>query len=65
MTPLSFGEAAERLCGAAAMLLGWRPADFWESTPAELQTAFRGVEAAPGGLDAETLNELRRRFPDR
>ncbi len=60
----TFGEAAERLCGAAAMLLGWRPAEFWDATPAELQSGFWGAEAAPQCVDAETLNALRRRFPD-
>ena len=30
--------AARRLAGAAAQLLGWRPDDFWDATPAELAT---------------------------
>lgn len=54
------GEQAARLCGAAVQLLGWRPAEFWEATPAELATALQ----ADGALvEPETLAELMRRFP--
>src|SRR5690348_17070174 len=31
-----FGEAAAAMCGIATKLLGWRPDDFWNSTPIEL-----------------------------
>jgi hypothetical protein len=57
----SFGEVAARLCGTAAMLLGWRPDEFWNSTPAELALALQ-----PAGEPAEltTIEELRARFPD-
>ena len=35
----TFAEAAAR-CGAlAAQVLGWRPAEFWSATPAELAMA--------------------------
>ena len=56
----AFGEGAARLCGAAAQLLGWRPAEFWAATPAELAMALQ-----TGGLSAEpeSLAELMRRFP--
>lgn len=36
----TFGEAAARWCGLAARLLGWRPAEFWSATPAELAMAL-------------------------
>ena len=58
-----FGDAAARLCGAASLLLGWRPDEFWNSTPAELALALQ----APAAADAPkqtTIDELRRRFPD-
>jgi len=42
----NFGEAAARWCGLAARLLGWRPAEFWSATPAELAMAL----SAPGDL---------------
>jgi uncharacterized phage protein (TIGR02216 family) len=57
-----FGEAAARLCSASSMLLGWRPDEFWNATPAELAAALRvPVEAAP---DSAAIEELRKRFPD-
>lgn len=31
-----FGPDALRLSALAAQLLGWRPAEFWAATPAEL-----------------------------
>lgn len=58
-----FGEAAVRLTGAASLLLGWRPEDFWNATPAELATALNGV-AASEPVDGDTIEALRRRFPD-
>jgi uncharacterized phage protein (TIGR02216 family) len=62
MSP-SFGDCAARLSSAASLLLGWRPNEFWDATPAELTLAMtfaRAVEAP----DAKTLEALRRRFPD-
>ena len=41
----SFGAAALRLSGAASRRLGWRPDDFWNATPAELNAAL----AMPAG----------------
>ncbi|MEO7750891.1 MAG: phage tail assembly chaperone [Sphingomicrobium sp.] len=55
-----FGEGASTLCNAASVLLGWRPAEFWNATPAELALAL----IAPGGSEGMTLEELKRRFPD-
>ena len=46
------------------MLLGWRPADFWEATPAELATVLGHAVTQPDAPDAVTIDELRRRFPD-
>jgi hypothetical protein len=42
----SFGRAALRLCGVAARSLGWRPAEFWAATPAELAAALAPSDAA-------------------
>jgi hypothetical protein len=36
-----FGDAAARCCSLAAQMLGWRPAEFWSATPAELAMALR------------------------
>jgi hypothetical protein len=59
-----FGDAAARLCGAAAMLLGWRPHEFWEATPAELALALRSPELVAEAPDLQTIADLQRRFPD-
>ncbi len=58
-----FGHRARRLSGAAAMLLGWRPGEFWEATPVELSAAL-GPAGDAGAPDAEWMAELMRRFPD-
>jgi hypothetical protein len=58
-----FGEAAARLSAAATLLLGWRPTEFWDATPAELALALQGPTAADGP-DVATLEALRLRFPD-
>lgn len=60
-----FTENATLLCGQTALLLGWRPSDFWDSTPAELQHILAAMvpqNTAP--LDAVTINKLREQFPD-
>ena len=40
----TFGPAALRLCALAARLLGWRPAEFWAATPAELTAIVTDAE---------------------
>lgn len=59
-----FGEAAARLCSVAAMLLGWRPDEFWNATPAELALALEQPATAADPPDRPTIDELKRRFPD-
>jgi uncharacterized phage protein (TIGR02216 family) len=59
-----FGEAASRLWTAASVLLGWRPDEFWNATPAELAAALNMTDGAADGPDRETIDELKRRFPD-
>ena len=58
-----FGEAGARLCNAAAVLLGWRPDEFWNATPAELALALRGPVTSEGP-DAVAIEALKQRFPD-
>ena len=63
----SFAAAARRLAGFSAVVLGWRPDEFWRATPAELAAV---VEALCGGrpsaapADTDDLERLRRMFPD-
>lgn len=60
----SFGEAAVRLFGVAATLLGWRPAEFWGATPAELVTALNPVAPAADVPERGEIERLRALFPD-
>lgn len=62
---MTFGDRATELAGHAASLLGWRPGEFWESTPAELACAL-GLEQAPGEIFGRTdIERLLTLFPDR
>ncbi|MEP6868455.1 MAG: phage tail assembly chaperone [Novosphingobium sp.] len=52
-----FGTAALRLNALAARALGWRPAEFWAATPAELAT----ILMPPGQTgEAVTRDDLAR-----
>ncbi|MEM6475411.1 MAG: phage tail assembly chaperone [Pseudomonadota bacterium] len=52
----SFSEAAPQWAAIASQLLGWRPAEFWQATPAELATALRAPDAAhEGSAPSRTL----------
>ena len=52
-----FGPRAVLLAGLAARLLGWRPAEFWAATPAELAAAL-GPPVAAAPLARTDLNRL-------
>ena len=61
-----FRDDAARLAGLAGALLGWRPAEFWRATPAELAAilnAMSGADYGPGA-DSDDLHRLKRMFPD-
>jgi Phage tail assembly chaperone protein, TAC len=62
---MNFVEMAIQLCGQSALLLGWRPAEFWSATPVELACILNAVaaqgEAPPDAGDMQHLMEL---FPD-
>jgi len=57
-----FGERAAALSGIAARVLGWRPEEFWRSTPPELAAAFQFDAVEPVADDE--LRRLREQFPD-
>jgi uncharacterized phage protein (TIGR02216 family) len=61
---MKFGEAARQLCGAASQLLGWRPDEFWDATPADFANALIPPGDAPDGPGRSVIDELRCRFPD-
>jgi uncharacterized phage protein (TIGR02216 family) len=63
--PREFAREAVRLAGLAGAVLGWRPAEFWAATPAELNAivaAMAGETAAPP--DAAMIARLKEAFPD-
>ena len=60
-----FSDGAGRLAGLAGALLGWRPAEFWAATPAELATVLGAlVGDAPEAAGGDDLKRLMERFPD-
>jgi len=63
---MSFAQVARRLAGQAGLLLGWRPDEFWRSTPDELADAFGALcgGAVDAPLDRGALDRLRERHPD-
>jgi len=66
---MKFGAAARRLGGIAGWLLGWRPDEFWQATPLELEMVLRAAsgedEAAGAGVDRDVLGRLMEAMPDR
>jgi uncharacterized phage protein (TIGR02216 family) len=62
---MMFTDAALKLCGLSALLLGWRPDEFWSATPAELEcvlTALVPQTEAPPDIDA--IQKMMEQFPD-
>ncbi|PWG01833.1 phage tail assembly chaperone [Sphingosinicella humi] len=61
----TFARAARHLAGAAGLLLGWRPNEFWRATPAEL-AAVLGLLAGEAAVSAtgDDLRRLMEMFPD-
>lgn len=45
-----FSEVVPLWLSLASRMLGWRPAEFWQATPAELASAIREPESASGAL---------------
>jgi hypothetical protein len=62
MTNETFACSAARLAGLAGALLGWRPGEFWDATPAELAAIL--APAAPTSASARDLARLTEMFPD-
>ncbi|HYG48109.1 MAG TPA: phage tail assembly chaperone [Allosphingosinicella sp.] len=60
-----FSEAAARLAGLAGALLGWRPDEFWRSTPAEMGAVLEAlIGPEPEPASRADLDRLMERFPD-
>jgi hypothetical protein len=62
----AFGASAARCCGLAARMLGWRPAEFWTATPAELAMAISAPNdpSAPRPPSRETIASMMERDAD-
>jgi hypothetical protein len=62
---VNFAKTATRLAGVAGALLGWRPAEFWASTPAELATILTALSPDSANLaDHDLISLLKEQFPD-
>ncbi|WP_374284217.1 phage tail assembly chaperone [Novosphingobium sp.] len=65
MSDARFAPGAVRLAGLAARLLGWRPAEFWAATPAELACVLAPPAADGSPLSRSDLNRMMERENDR
>jgi uncharacterized phage protein (TIGR02216 family) len=61
---VNFAESAAKLAGPTGLLLGWRPDDFWNATPAELATILAAASTEADAVDGQMLNQLMEIFPD-
>ncbi len=61
---MTFAEMAVRLSGQAAVLLGWRPSEFWAATPAELAAMLGAFVAPDTSADQATVHKLMEQYPD-
>ncbi len=52
-----FGPLALRLAGLSARALGWRPAEFWHATPAELAACLAPADA-PESLSRDLFDRM-------
>jgi hypothetical protein len=60
-----FSKGAARLSGLIPRLLGWRPEDFWQATPAELAAILTTFEpAAEQPLSRSEFDQLLERLDD-
>ena len=58
----TFAAAAARLSRLAARLLGWRPDEFWRSTPAELATILApDADHGPAAISRTDLQHMMER----
>ncbi|MGH6786790.1 MAG: phage tail assembly chaperone [Novosphingobium sp.] len=57
------GVVVPRWQALAARLLGWRPADFWNATPAELAASLAPPDPAAAPLGRDDLSRLMEREP--
>lgn len=58
--PDTFTGPAARLAGQCALLLGWKPDEFWAATPAEVAMILSATRApeAESAVDRDTMNRM-------
>jgi hypothetical protein len=62
---VTFAGSAVALCGHCAVLLGWRPNEFWNATPAELACVIKALTAqAEMPPETDDISKLMEMFPD-
>ncbi|MEO6041795.1 MAG: phage tail assembly chaperone [Croceibacterium sp.] len=62
---MAFAGVAARLAGLVPRALGWRPAEFWDATPAELAAIFAAEDGGdPAPLSRTEFNSLMEREGD-
>lgn len=54
----SFCVMANILCAKMAMLLGWRPYEFWDATPAEIACILNAAPQQDTPVDRQVLSDL-------
>jgi hypothetical protein len=60
-----FSQTATRLAGLTGALLGWRPSEFWNATPAELATIFAALTPDTANpADRDLVAQMKEQFPD-
>jgi len=59
-----FSESAGRLAGLAGAVLGWRPDEFWNATPAELAAILGAMSGEAPAASADDLTRLKEMYPD-
>ena len=59
-----FAAAAARVAGIATALFGWRPEEFWNATPSELNAILTALAPLEAGADHALVAQLKEQFPD-
>lgn len=53
-----FRTSANFLCANMAMILGWRPDEFWNATPAEIDCILTAAPQQDRPIDRQMLSDL-------
>ena len=63
---MSFATHAARAAGLAGVVLGWRPGEFWATTPEELASVLAAMmpDASDAPVTAAALSQLQEQYPD-